>query len=90
MLAVFGDLPGAEALLLAELEEERIRPGELTPAQLHAALQADFRGHERLQQTMLRRLPHYGADDAFSIDDLDDILPGIMESCSRVYYTMVS
>ena len=31
---------------------------------------------------------HYGADDAFPIDDLDDILPGIMESCTRVYYTM--
>lgn len=30
----------------------------------------------------------YDADDAFPIDDLDDILPGIMESCSRVYYTM--
>jgi len=31
---------------------------------------------------------HFGADDAFPIADLDDILPGIMESCSRVYYTM--
>ena len=31
---------------------------------------------------------HYGADDAFPIEDLDDILPGIMESCDRVYYTM--
>lgn len=30
----------------------------------------------------------YGADDAFPIDDIDDILPGIMESCDRVYYTM--
>lgn len=30
----------------------------------------------------------YGADDAFPIEDLDDILPGIMESCDRVYYTM--
>ncbi len=30
----------------------------------------------------------YGADDAFPIEDLDDILPGIMESCERVYYTM--
>jgi Xaa-Pro aminopeptidase len=30
----------------------------------------------------------HGADDAFPIDDLDDILPGIMESCGRVYYTM--
>ena len=31
---------------------------------------------------------HCGADDAFPIDDIDDILPGIMESCERVYYTM--
>ena len=30
----------------------------------------------------------YGADDAFPIDDIDDILPGLMEHCSRVYYTM--
>ena len=30
----------------------------------------------------------HAADDAFPIDDIDDILPGIMESCSRVYYTM--
>ena len=30
----------------------------------------------------------YGADDAFPIDDLDDILPGIIEPCSRVFYTM--
>jgi Xaa-Pro aminopeptidase len=31
---------------------------------------------------------HYHADDAFPVDDIDDILPGIMESCERVYYTM--
>ncbi len=30
----------------------------------------------------------YGAADAFPIGDIDDILPGLMESCSRVYYTM--
>ncbi len=30
----------------------------------------------------------FGADDAFPIDDIDDILPGIIESRSRVYYTM--
>ena len=30
----------------------------------------------------------HDADDAFPIDDIDDILPGLMESCSRVYYTM--
>jgi Xaa-Pro aminopeptidase len=30
----------------------------------------------------------YGADDAFPIDDIDDILPGLIEGCGRVYYTM--
>ena len=30
----------------------------------------------------------HGADDAFPIGDIDDILPGLMEQCSRVYYTM--
>ena len=29
-----------------------------------------------------------GADDAFPITDIDDILPGMMESRSRVYYTV--
>ncbi len=30
----------------------------------------------------------YGADDAFPVSDLDDILPGLIEGCERVYYTM--
>ena len=30
----------------------------------------------------------YGADDAFPITDLDDILPGLLENRSRVYYEM--
>lgn len=30
----------------------------------------------------------YGADDAFPITDIDDILPGLMENRERVYYTM--
>ncbi len=30
----------------------------------------------------------YGADDAFPIGDIDDILPGLMESKARVFYTM--
>ena len=33
-------------------------------------------------------IEQFGADDAFPIDDIDDILPGIIESCPRVYYTM--
>ena len=31
---------------------------------------------------------HYGADDAFPVDDIDDIIPGLIEGCDRVYYTM--
>ncbi len=30
----------------------------------------------------------YGADDAFPITDIEDIVPGLMESCHRVYYPM--
>jgi Xaa-Pro aminopeptidase len=33
-------------------------------------------------------IENFGADDAFPIDDIDDILPGMMEPCNRVYYTM--
>jgi Xaa-Pro aminopeptidase len=31
---------------------------------------------------------HYGADDAFPIGDIDDILPGLIEGRERVYYAM--
>ncbi|QBQ53588.1 Xaa-Pro aminopeptidase [Nitrosococcus wardiae] len=31
---------------------------------------------------------NYGADDAFPITDIDDILPGLMEDKARVYYAM--
>ena len=31
---------------------------------------------------------NYGADDAFPISDLDDILPGLIEGRERVYYAM--
>ena len=30
----------------------------------------------------------YAADDSFPIDDIDDILPGLMENRERVFYTM--
>lgn len=33
-------------------------------------------------------MEEYGANDAFPITDIDDILPGIIEQCERVYYTM--
>ena len=31
---------------------------------------------------------HYAADDAFPVQDIDEILPGLLERCARVYYTM--
>ena len=31
---------------------------------------------------------NYGADDAFPISDIDDILPGLLEGRERVYYSM--
>jgi len=33
-------------------------------------------------------IDEYGADDSFPIDDIDDILPGLLENKSRVFYTM--
>jgi len=30
----------------------------------------------------------YGADDAFPIDDIDDILPGLLENREKVFYSM--
>jgi len=33
-------------------------------------------------------LDDYGADDSFPITDIDDILPGLMENKTRVFYTM--
>ena len=33
---------------------------------------------------------NFDADDAFPIGDIDEILPGLMESCDRVFYTMGS
>ena len=30
----------------------------------------------------------YGADDAYPVTDLDDILPGMLENRERIYYTM--
>ena len=32
----------------------------------------------------------YGADDAFPIGDMDDIIPGLLEDRTRIFYTMGS
>lgn len=33
-------------------------------------------------------IENYGADDSFPISDIDDILPGLLENCERVFYAM--
>ncbi len=33
-------------------------------------------------------IEHHGMDDAFPVSDIDDILPGLIEGKSRIYYTM--
>src|SRR5690606_2467604 len=33
-------------------------------------------------------IEQYGADDAFPISDIDEILPGLLERCERVYYSI--
>ena len=33
-------------------------------------------------------MEEFGADDAFPITDIDDILPGLLENCERVFYAM--
>lgn len=33
-------------------------------------------------------IEQYAADDSFPIDDIDDILPGLLENKEKVYYTM--
>lgn len=35
-----------------------------------------------------RAVSDFDADDAFPISDIDEILPGIIEQCERVYYSM--
>jgi Xaa-Pro aminopeptidase len=36
----------------------------------------------------INAVEEYGADDAFPISDIDEILPGLIEQCERVYYSM--
>ncbi|MEZ7973020.1 MAG: aminopeptidase P N-terminal domain-containing protein [Pseudomonadales bacterium] len=35
-----------------------------------------------------RAMQLFGMDDAFPISDIDDILPGLIEGCSKLYYAM--
>jgi Xaa-Pro aminopeptidase len=51
----------------------------------HDALRESWDGARAGTEGAVKR---YGADDAFPIADIDEILPGLMEQRSQVYYSM--
>jgi Xaa-Pro aminopeptidase len=51
----------------------------------HDALRESWEGARAGTDGAVER---YGADDAFPIEDIDEILPGLMEQRSQVYYSM--
>ena len=67
----------------------------LIPGRKHGEYIVFCRERDALRETWDGRrvgpegvVEHYGADDAFPIADIDDILPGLIEQSERVYYTM--
>ena len=67
----------------------------LVPGRKHAEYILFCRERDPVMETWNGRrsgqegaIADYGADDSFPIDDIDDILPGLLEGRERVYYTM--
>ena len=67
----------------------------LIPGRSHGEYIVFCRERDALRETWDGRragpegvVERYGADDAFPITDIDDILPGLIEQSERVYYTM--
>jgi pyruvate-formate lyase len=65
---------------LAAVKEVVYDHAEVTPAELLAALRADFQGHEELRRRVTR-CPHYGNDDPY----VDDIAAEIGEFVFREF-----
>jgi Xaa-Pro aminopeptidase len=69
----------------------------LTPGRPHGEYLMFCRERDPKMETWVGRragtqgaIDEYGADDAFPIGDIDEILPGLLESRERVFYTMGS
>src|SRR6202453_4181318 len=67
----------------------------LVPGRAHAEYLLFVREHDALRESWDGAwagtdgaVALYGADDAFPIADIDEILPGLMEQRSRVFYSM--
>jgi Xaa-Pro aminopeptidase len=69
----------------------------LVPGRPHAEYLLFVREHDALRESWdgpragtEGAVEQYGADDAFPITDIDEILPGLMEARSQVFYSMGS
>jgi Xaa-Pro aminopeptidase len=69
----------------------------LVPGRAHAEYLLFVREHDALRESWdgaragtEGAVEQYGADDAFPITDIDEILPGLMETRSQVFYSMGS
>jgi len=67
----------------------------LVPGRPHAEYLLFVREHDALREAWDGNragtdgaVARYGADDAFPIADIDEILPGLMEQRSRIFYSM--
>jgi len=67
----------------------------LVPGRQHAEYLLFVREHDALREAWDGdragtdgAVQRYGADDAFPIADIDEILPGLMEQRSRIFYSM--
>ena len=67
----------------------------LVPGRPHAEYLLFVREHDALRESWdgawagpEGAVERYGADDAFPIADIDEILPGLMEQRSRIFYSM--
>jgi Xaa-Pro aminopeptidase len=69
----------------------------LVPGRAHAEYLLFVREHDALRESWEGAwagtdgaVSDFGADDAFPIEDIDEILPGLMEHRSRIFYSMGS
>ena len=67
----------------------------LAPGRPHAEYLLFVREHDALRESWdgpragtEGAVGQYGADDAFPIEDIDEILPGLMEQRSQIFYSM--
>jgi len=67
----------------------------LIPGRKHGQFVMFCRERDRLKETWNGRrygpegvVEHFGADEAYPIEDMEEILPGLMEQCESVYYTI--